>query len=412
MTTTLTATAELLVVDALSTGSGLHLVDTACRLGLDVAFLVGERRRFAHDLQAGLLADPPANLRVVEGVDTIAAASIAEAIRDHGREGCAVIAQSDRSIAVAAEACEATGRRFLAPDVARRCRDKHAFRRACDRAGVASVRYAAAADEAAVRQAAAMLGLPLVVKPPLGTASLGVRLAASADEAVAAARALWATGGGPVLLEEYLPGPLVSAELFRHRGTTLRLGLTDRVLSDPPDFAELSWTFPLRLGPAEEEGVFEAAEAALDAVGFDSGPAHVELVLTGRGPRVVELNPRMAGRGLSDMVSGRSAYDVYELTIRAALDMPLPPPRTPAAGYASEWVVTGSPAGHIPEAAVRAVRALPGVRHVRLVDPARAMYAHAGLVDLGEVRATGSTFAEAQMRARAGAQALAHPARR
>lgn len=51
--------------------------------------------------------------------------------------------------------------------------------------------------------------------------------------------------------------------------------------------------------------------------------------------------------------------------------------------------------------------ALPGIDSIRLIDAgATANLAYRDRYDVGEVRASGSSAAEAQMRARAGAQLL------
>jgi biotin carboxylase len=185
------------------------------------------------------------------------------------------------------------------------------------------------------------------------------------------------------------------------------LGLTDRVLSVPPGFAELAWSFPVELSAATVEQVRQASADVLDAVGFTSGPAHVELVLTVDGPRVVEINPRMAGRGLSYLISELSGYDEYELTIRAARRESLPGRGRPQrVGGGAEHVVYGPADASVDPRAVEVVRALPGVELVRLVPGGSAPPAFDGMVDHGEVMAWGATAGEAALHARAAAQFL------
>ena len=46
----------------------------------------------------------------------------------------------------------------------------------------------------------------------------------------------------------------------------------------------------------------EFAVAALAAIGFDHGLAHVELMMTESGPRLIEVNPRLAGGGMAGLV--------------------------------------------------------------------------------------------------------------
>ena len=382
----------------------------ACGLGLETAFVTASPDRYRVDLDHELLTRPPSNLTVLAGVDTRNPAAIARALSAAGGDETAVLSQVDHSLPATAAACAELGLRFLRPDVVRRCTDKAEFRAACAAAGAESVVARRAESVAEAVRHAQAIGHPVIVKPATGTASLGVRSALTAGEVAQAAEAILAGREGrasAVLVEEYLAGPLVSAECFRHRGTTLLLGLTDRVLSVPPSFAELAWSFPLDLPAATTQRVLATCTRVLDAVGLDDGPAHVELVLTTDGPRVVEVNPRMAGRGASHLVSELAAYDAYELTLLAALGEPLPTARAPRrSGGGAEHVVYGPPDAVVDPAAIGAAQRMPGVDHVRLVPGAMASPAFGGMVDHGEVLAWGETPAEAQLRARAAAQFL------
>jgi biotin carboxylase len=400
------AVTDLIIVEALGSGNGLALVQAAADSSAEVMFAIHDVERYAHDVDFAILADPPSNLTIMTGLATTDPAALIGLLSAPETQGAGVIAQVDRTVTPVAESCAVTGHAFLSPGVIRLCADKSAFRARMDRAGLPGPRWAVATGRSELAAAASRVGAPAVVKPSLGSGSLGVKLAWTAAEIVDHAGTLLARGT-PALIEEYLLGPLVSLELFRHQGITTVLGLTDRVLSDPPYFAELSWTFPLEIADDDRDAVSVLAGATLDAVGFDRGPAHVEFILTSAGPVVVEVNPRMAGRGLTRMVSDLSGYDEYAMVVAQALNSELPPPCVPARGHQSEWVVTGPAGSGLPAAAVHAVSRLPGIRHVRLNHPSTAPHAFGNHYDLGEVRAAGATFAEAQMRSRAGAQAAA-----
>jgi S-sulfo-L-cysteine synthase (3-phospho-L-serine-dependent) len=395
----------LIIIEALGSGNGLALVRAAVNSGADVIFAVRDAERYAYDIDRAVLADPPRNLTVRTGVATTDPDALIELLSGPEAHGAGVIAQVDRTVSPVALACEVTGHAFLGADAARLCTDKPAFRARMSRAGLPGPRWAVATERAELAAAADRVGVPAVVKPSLGTGSLGVKLAWTRQETIDHGAALLAQGTS-ALVEEYLLGPLVSAELFQHKGTTIVLGLTDRVLSDPPYFAELGWTFPLDLAASDRARLSALGEATLVAVGFDRGPAHVEFVCTPAGPLVVEVNPRMAGRGLTRIVSELSGRDEYAMVVAQALDDELPGGSGPAPGYQSEWVITG-PAGSSPAAAaIDTVTGMPGIREVRLNRPSTAPHAFGTHYDLGEVRAVGTTFAEAQMRSRAGAQAL------
>ncbi|GIE86467.1 ATP-grasp domain-containing protein [Actinoplanes regularis] len=401
---------KLVIVEALGTGHGLRLLETACRMEVPTVFITTSVDRYSRDVSREVLDSPPPSLRIYSGVDTRDAGAIADSLTRVGRIG-GILAPVDRSLSATAQACAKLGLPFLDSDVVGRCADKAAFREACNEAGVAQVRAIAADTVGGALTAAEQLGYPVVVKPATGTASLGVRAASSSDEVTRAAELILSGAEGlssRVLVEEYLVGPLVSAEVFRRDGQTLLLGLTDRILSAPPTFAELAWTFPLALPPDTSDQIRDVCVRVLDAVGFTQGPAHVELVLTASGPRVVEINPRMAGRGLSYLVSTLSGYDEYALTVAAAIGAPAPAAAAPTTGrYGAEHVVSGPVGTTVGEKDMEIVRNLPGVEFVRLAPGGRNVTPIGdGHYDLGEVLAWGATFAEAQMRARSAAQFL------
>ena len=74
--------------------------------------------------------------------------------------------------------------------------------------------------------------------------------------------------------------------------------------------------------------------AVVDAIGFNLGMAHVEIILTGEGRQLVEINPRPMGGDLPrlfEAVTGRSVYDdLLHLHLHRS-----PTPAVPPLGAAS-----------------------------------------------------------------------------
>jgi S-sulfo-L-cysteine synthase (3-phospho-L-serine-dependent) len=148
-----------------------------------------------------------------------------------------------------------------------------------------------------------------VVKPTATGGSIGVRLVESADAAAAHARSLL---GRPddrgtllphtVLVEEYLRGREYSAEIL----DGLAYGVTAKRTTPPPTFVEIGHDFPA-CAPA----VAELAERAVHAVGLTWGPAHVEVMVDERGPAVIEINPRLAGGGISELIDRCVGADLF-----------------------------------------------------------------------------------------------------
>src|SRR4029079_14068373 len=124
-------------------------------------------------------------------------------------------------------------------------RDKAAMRRALADAGVPQPEFAVFDDPDHVPA----VGFPCVVKPVALSASRGVIRADDPDGARAAARRARAiAGGGPLLVEQYVPGVEVALEGLLRDGTLEVLAVFDK--PDPlegPYFEETVYVTPSRL---------------------------------------------------------------------------------------------------------------------------------------------------------------------
>jgi cysteine synthase A len=130
---------------------------------------------------------------------------------------------------------------------------------------------------------------------------------------------------GQVLVESLLAGPEFSVETFTlASGRTEVLGITTKHLSPPPLFVEMGHDFPSVLESAAAARLTGAVLAALQAVGYDCGPAHTEIRLTpDGGPVVVEINPRLAGGMIPELVRLALGVDLVEALFDHLSDRPV-----------------------------------------------------------------------------------------
>ncbi|MGH9938180.1 MAG: ATP-grasp domain-containing protein, partial [Blastocatellia bacterium] len=75
------------------------------------------------------------------------------------------------------------------------------------------------------------------------------------------------------------------------------------------------------LKPDEERVVRDTAIRALEALGLAWGPAHVELRLTRSGPVIIEVNPRLAGGFIPEIVRRATGVDLVMQTVRIAVGL-------------------------------------------------------------------------------------------
>ncbi|AMX83168.1 hypothetical protein GS3922_05430 [Geobacillus subterraneus] len=123
-----------------------------------------------------------------------------------------------------------------------------------------------------------------------------------------------------LLVEEYLEGPLVSVETISYQNEVYVLGITDRTVGKPPYFVAETASFPAKID--NEHEVIQMVIDALQAINFDFGPAHTEVIITEDGPRIVEINPRLAGGSISLMMNWSFGRSIHEEIIKMYMGMP------------------------------------------------------------------------------------------
>jgi argininosuccinate lyase len=165
------------------------------------------------------------------------------------------------------------------------------------------------------------------------------------------------------LLEQFMTGEEVSVETATYSGETSVIGITDKALAGHPAFIEAGHMFPARLEPDLAECVCNLVRHALDAVGYDHGVAHTEVKLTPLGPRIVEINARLGGNYIPDLVRAVTRLDIPQIMVRLALGErpPLEPLLTDVRSAAVRFLVPLS-AGEV--VAIDGTDTLSGDPHV------------------------------------------------
>lgn len=161
---------------------------------------------------------------------------------------------------------------------------------------------------------------PVIAKPREGVASLDVQRCECAQELEAYARSFRSRyPGRPLLLEEYLQGPLFTLETLGDGRRVQAMGGFDVRLSAPPHFVELEalWNGPVATAQRQQ------ALAQVLAFGVHFGVCHSEFVLTGRGPVLVEINYRSIGDGREFMLDRLLHGRWFEQILRLHLGEPL-----------------------------------------------------------------------------------------
>jgi biotin carboxylase len=170
--------------------------------------------------------------------------------------------------------------------------------------------------------AAHRTGFPVVLKPSSHAASIGVirvddpdSLPAAWEFAAAGAGAQGPEGSG-VLVEEYLSGPEISVECVTQHGVTTALAITRKEVAFPPYFEEVGHT--VEADDALLPEVAPVAAQAVQALGITDGIQHVEMRLTCSGPRIIEVNSRIGGDLIGQLVRLATGLDLPRIAADVA----------------------------------------------------------------------------------------------
>ena len=177
-----------------------------------------------------------------------------------------------------------------------RCCDKFAQRQLLAEAGVPVPAYRVATNAADVESSAAEIGLPVILKPAVGSGSRGVRLCRNIHEL--AEHTTYLLGGNHIwrsppriLVEEFAEGPHYITHMMGYEVIGIEAVDFDR----PPHFVLREGIFPAPLTDDEHKRIIDVSLSCLQALSLGWGPTCIELRWTKRGPVVIEVNPRLGG---------------------------------------------------------------------------------------------------------------------
>ena len=180
--------------------------------------------------------------------------------------------------------------------------------------------------------AAADVGFPAVVKPEFGASAAGcVRVddfealpgvyklvrAVVTPEQKAIFRA-----GSDLLLEQYIDGVEFDVDLILQDGECVFCSVSQNWPTAEPSFQETGLHLPPDHNKKAVRGLVDLSVRTVKAFGFRRGVLHVEGKCTSRGPRVIEVNARMGGARVHQMIEAVWGVDLIEAQLRSCLDLP------------------------------------------------------------------------------------------
>lgn len=339
--------------------SGLAYISAAKERGLRVSVVTSEHEELVIPEAFKQQID---RLEIAEDRETPSYVRLAQKIHaDDPVDG--VVAGAEFFVSATAHVAHALGVPGLDPERVEVVRNKALMRQCLAEANIRAPRFARATNAVDLEQVVQTVGFPVVIKPLQLAASIGVVRADNPVELLAAYDdILHETVGmcgfvpdSEVLIEELLIGTEYCVDGYVTRdGTITVCELVKVELGPQPHFQEIGYTSYRTEDLPVAQALIDYIETVVRAVGITVGPFHSEVMLTADGPVLIEIANRLPGDHLPQLTEVATGINFADCALAAAVGMPIPEPKTPAACVGASQYITAS------ELAGRAYKVLDG----------------------------------------------------
>lgn len=120
------------------------------------------------------------------------------------------------------------------------------------------------------------------------------------------------------LIEEFVEGKEYSIETFSFKGSHQIIGITKKFVTNAPFFVERGHIFPTKDIDQDSDIVRKGVKEILDLLGWQNGPAHIEIKIKENKLFLVEVNGRLAGGMIPVLIKYATGLDLVEEQIKAS----------------------------------------------------------------------------------------------
>jgi len=217
-------------------------------------------------------------------------------------------------------------------------RNKRRMREALSACGITDVPFARVRSVAEIETFVAAHG-DSIIKPAEGGGSEGVYFVDAATDLQAAFSHALQVGREELIAEAFIPGPEFSVETMSVAGRHRMLAITEKTTSGAPYFIESGHVQPAALSAETCRRVEQTVGVLLDAVGYQTGPAHTEVKLHDGAVHVIETQTRNGGDQIWELTLETTGADVFKETFAAILGLDYSPGRPASPAMAIRYIL-------------------------------------------------------------------------
>lgn len=288
---------------------GLQLLQTALSLGATATILAKDPTSYSH-LES---------LALIRKCDTSQPSAIVAELRDVDNGSTAVIPGYEMSTVETAIAAAAVGLPGVSIAAAHDSLVKHRSRALTNSRTPNAVRYWLASSKSMASEIPHE-AYPLIAKPSASGGSLGVAIIKCTSDLSAHIESWYQAPdergnvlAGPVLLEEYVSGHEFSVELMDGQP----IALTQKELGGKTGLVEIGHVVAPWDESPERSLIEDFVSYVVSALDLWFGPCHMEIKFDGTQARLIEVNYRLGGDFIPDLVKITCGVDLYRETLAA-----------------------------------------------------------------------------------------------
>lgn len=277
----------------------------------------------------------------VTGDADVDAGAIVDALERAGERPAAALTYWEDSVGAAARVAAALGLPGNPPEAVDSARSKIRMREVSAQLGLPTPKAQRVRSLDELYAAAGAIGFPAVVKPEFGASAMGCVRVDDSESLPGIYRLVRNVvrpetdgifrAGNDLLLEEYLDGVEFDVDLVMEDGERRFASVSQNWPTAEPSLQETGLHCPADHSRRAVNGLVDLCVDTARAFGLHRGVLHVEGKCTSQGPRIVEVNTRMGGGRIHEIVEAVWGVDLVEAQLRSSLDLPhvLRPSRRP-----------------------------------------------------------------------------------
>ena len=158
---------------------------------------------------------------------------------------------------------------------------------------------------------------PVIVKSPKSTGSKDVLLARGKEQLIKQIAGFRdKKPDETIIIEEYLDGDqyLVEALIINHKAHII--GILEQEITEGKRFIITGYGVLVNVPNNIKTGLEKVLQSIVSSIKLENGALHLEIRLTKNGWKLIEINPRISGGAMNNMIEAAFGFNLVEETLK------------------------------------------------------------------------------------------------